>query len=169
MSDSGSEPDDVLSVEDRFLLQIALKNRILDSAQAQRLEGEAAATRERLEVILLRLRILDERQIERLRSAMAASQIVRMDSIYAAILTEHRVVPPQILEEAFAEQRRHRFRVRVGQVLVDRGLLTPLAHRQVTSEVIRRLKRLGTDAYNSSVEKKTLPSPAPGSPSPAPG
>src|SRR5690606_12935825 len=44
----------------------------------------------------------------------------------------------------------------VGSLLVDRAVITPEQHRAVITEVIRRLKQLGPDAYGSTVERRGL-------------
>jgi len=163
---------DPLTVEDRFFLQIALKNRLLSEAEAE----EAVARLEReggpIEAVLFRLRLLDEAAIRRVRQAISASQVVRLDSLYADLaLAEGHVTRAQV-EEAFAEQRRQRFRVRIGNVLLGRGRVDPEAHRRLISRVIRQVKREA--ASESGPRPRPTPPtgvprvPAPPAPPPVP-
>ena len=139
-----------LPVDDRFFLQIALKNGLLQEPDALRGARHALERRQRLEAALLELGLLDQVQARRVREAIAASQVVRLDSIYAELVLSAGLVPRGTIEEAFAEQRRQRFRVRVGNLLVEGGHLAPDQHRRVITQVIRRLKKLGADAYSGS-------------------
>jgi len=119
-----SQSSDVLTVEERFFLHIALKNGLLtqvDADRAVRLCGERDLP---LEEAITALALLDAPQVKRVREAMAASQVVRLDSIYAEVALA-RGAPRAAIEAAQAEQRRQRYRVRLGNLLVDGGGLAP--------------------------------------------
>jgi formylglycine-generating enzyme required for sulfatase activity len=153
----GSPQPVPLSVEDRFFLQIALKNNLVSPQDAARARQHAVQVGAGLSEALVALQILDEAQVRRVRQAMAASQVFRLDSVYADMALAAGLVSPEHLEAAFEEQRQQRFRARVGNILVDRGLIAPEAHRRVITQVIKRIKQQGHLAY-SSTGSQTRPS-----------
>ncbi len=154
MGQETTDSSDLLTVDERFFLHIALKNGLLDQARADRALEACRRADVPLEEAIRRLRLLDDPQIAKVREAMAASQVVRMDTVYADVLVAGGLGTPALLDAAFAEQRRQRYRVRIGNLLVERGAITPEQHRAVISEVIRRLKQLGPEAYGSTVERR---------------
>ena len=157
---------DPLTVEDRFFLRIALKNRLLNPAQAEAAARAAAEQSSPIARAVRTLGLLDPRQIERVREAMAASQVMRLDALFGEILLEQRLATRAQLQQAFAEQRRQRYRARVGHILVQQRVIPPDVQRRVISEVIRRLRsqeqeqqqappppRPADDLFGSSVEE----------------
>ncbi len=85
---------------------------------------------------------------------------MRIDSLYADILVQRRLVARSAIEEAFAEQRRRRYRVRVGELLVEQGALSPEGHRAVLGALMRRATEeepgSPVDATSSGAEKRGL-------------
>ena len=137
------------TVEDQFFLRIAIKNRLLTVAQAQAIE-QSLAPGQNVEELVLQRQLLDRAAVDRIRTAMAASQVMRLDALYAELLLERGLAEQHLIEAAFKEQRRQQYRVRIGNLLLGRKLISPDAHRSVISEVIRRLHSLGQDAYSSA-------------------
>lgn len=137
------------TVEDQFFLRIALKNRLLTPQQAQAIE-QSLAPGQNVEDLVLQRQLLDRAAVDRIRTAMAASQVMRLDALYAELLLERGLAPQHLIDAAFKEQRRQQYRVRIGNLLLGRRLISPDAHRSVISEVIRRLHSLGQDAYSSA-------------------
>lgn len=154
MGQETTDSSDLLTVDERFFLHIALKNGLLDQAQADRALEACRAGGVALEQALRGLRLLDDAQMLKVREAMAASQVVRMDTVYADVLLHNGVAAAETIEAAFSEQRRQRYRVRLGNLLVERRVISPEQHRAIISEVIRRLKELGPEAYGSTVERR---------------
>ncbi|RMG15526.1 MAG: hypothetical protein D6731_08160 [Planctomycetota bacterium] len=149
---TGPEAPGSPQVEDRFLLRIAVKNRLLSPEQAERilaaLESQPGL---RAEDAILQAGFLDPRRLERLREAVVASQIVRLDTLYASVLLESGAVRREAIDAAFALQRQGRFRVRLGPILVERGVIGAREHHRTTTEVIRRLREQGEEAYASAL------------------
>lgn len=148
------ESSDLLTVEERFFLHIARKNGLLTQAQADEALALCREDEVPLEEAFRALQLLDEGQIRRVREAMAASQVVRLDAVYADIALSRGLVSRPALEAAFAEQKRQRYRTRLGNLLVERGHLKADLHRTIITEVIRRLKSEGPQAYGSTVERR---------------
>jgi formylglycine-generating enzyme required for sulfatase activity len=150
-----------LTVEDQFLLKIAHKNGILESEQASLAIAEVERTGKRLEEVLVQLRLLSDRQLSRLREAMAASQVIRLDALYAGIIKERALLPAGVLERAFAAQRQQHFRVRLGNILLKQGAISPAIHRKIITATIKRLRSQGQDAYGTAVESIPIERPEP--------
>ena len=149
-----TQSSDVLTVEERFFLHIALKNGLLDPAQGDRAVRACVERGLGLEEVVRGLGLLSEARIKQVREAMAASQVVRLDTLFAQVALARGLVARAAVEQAFAEQRRQRYRVRIGALLVERGQLAQAAHHAVISEVIRRLREEGAGAYSSTVERR---------------
>lgn len=156
MPQETSDSSDLLTVDERFFLHIALKNGLLDQAGADRAMEACRQNDLSLEEAIRALGLLAETEVLKVREAMAASQVVRLDSVYGDVAVTRGLVPRDAVDAAFAEQRRQRYRVRLGNLLVERGLLSAEQHRSVITEVIRRLKELGPEAYGSTVERRGL-------------
>lgn len=137
------------TVEDQFFLRIAIKNRLLNQQQARAIQ-QALAPGQNVEELVLERQLLDRAAVDRIRTAMAASQVMRLDALYAELLLERGLAEQHLIDAAFKEQRRQQYRVRIGNLLLQRRLISPDAHRSVISEVIRRLHALGQDAYSSA-------------------
>lgn len=154
MGQETTDSSDLLTVDERFFLHIALKNGLLDHAQAERAMAACRARDLPLEAALRGLGLLDEAQTLKVREAMAASQVVRLDSVYGDVAVAAGAATRAQVEAALAEQRRQRYRVRLGNLLVDGGVLSAEQHRAVITEVIRRLKQHGPEAYGSTVLRR---------------
>ncbi|MBL4848309.1 MAG: hypothetical protein JKY65_22550 [Planctomycetes bacterium] len=137
------------TVEDQFFLRIALKNHLLTDQQAAAIE-QSLAPGQQVEELVLSRGLLDQAAVDRIRTAMAASQVMRLDALYAELLIERGLADEHLIEAAFKEQRRQQYRVRIGNLLLQRRMISPDSHREVISEVIRRLRSLGQDAYSSA-------------------
>jgi len=142
------------TVEDQFFLRIAIKNRLLTVQQAQAIE-QSLAPGQNVEELVLQRQLLDRAAVDRIRTAMAASQVMRLDALYAELLLERGLAEQHLIDAAFKEQRRQQYRVRIGNLLLGRRLISADAHRSVISEVIRRLHSLGQDAYSSASRRGT--------------
>ncbi|MGE0710643.1 MAG: SUMF1/EgtB/PvdO family nonheme iron enzyme [Planctomycetota bacterium] len=153
-----------MTVEDRFFLRIATKNRLLDAVQAQRAAQAAEREGRAVAQLVVEAGLLDPRQVDRIREAMAASQVMRLDAIFVELLLAERLVSGPVLDAAYAEQRRQRYRARIGNILVERGKLSVDNHRRLTSEVIRRLRTQSADAFDSGAPPPRRPTPAPAPP-----
>jgi serine/threonine-protein kinase len=90
------------------------------------------------EVMVARAAITEE-QARLATRAQALTQLQRAESIYAKIVHERGLVPFQTLQECFAEQKQRRFTVRVSQILLERGLLTPAQNEEIVEEQLVRL------------------------------
>ncbi|MCO5167840.1 MAG: SUMF1/EgtB/PvdO family nonheme iron enzyme [Planctomycetes bacterium] len=154
MGQESTDSSDLLTVDERFFLHIALKNGLLVQAQADQAMAACRARDLSLEDALRALRLLDDAQVLKVREAMAASQVVRLDSVYADVAVAAGAASRAQVEAGLGEQRRQRYRVRLGNLLVDGGVITPEQHRAVITEVIRRLKQHGPEAYGSTVLRR---------------
>ena len=150
-----AESQDCLTLDERFFARIALKNGLLSDTDLALATREKVATGRSLAQILKARSLLTDAQIAKVREAQVASQVVRLDSLYADILVARGVIPRSTIEKAFAEQRRRRFKVRVGDLLVERGDVTLQKHRAILSELLRQLDVDGT-TYGSTAENRAL-------------
>src|SRR4051794_30266124 len=102
---------DGLSLDERFFARIAVKNGLLSETDLALATRDRVASGRSLPEVLRSRGLLSDTQIAKVREAQAASQVVRIDSLYADIVVQRRLAPRSAVEEAFAEQRRRRYRV----------------------------------------------------------
>jgi formylglycine-generating enzyme required for sulfatase activity len=172
---------DGLTLDERFFARIAVKNGLLTETDLALATRERVASGRTLPEVLKARGLLDDVQIAKVREAQAASQVVRIDSLYADILVQRRLVPRSGIEEAFAEQRKRRYKVRLGDLLVERGLLSLEGHRAVLGSLLRKIaeeepKQLGSTAERRGLRAEELASgsrssaglPVPSTPLPLP-
>jgi formylglycine-generating enzyme required for sulfatase activity len=148
--------DTILTLEERFFARIALKNGLLSETDLALATRDRVASGRPLAQILRARGLLTDAQIAKVREAQVASQVVRLDSLYADIVVERGLLPRSTIESAFHEQRRRRFKVRIGDLLVERGALAIASHRSVLSEMLARLEAEGA-SFAAPGEKPSIP------------
>src|SRR5579883_3091082 len=144
---------DGLSLEERFFARIALKNSLLTETDLALATRERVASGKDLATVLKARGLLSDTQIAKVREAQAASQIVRLDSLYADILIDRRLVPRSEVEGAFAEQRKRLYKVRIGDLLVEKGQLTKEGHKAVLDALLRKVRENSQD-LGSGAERR---------------
>ncbi len=140
-----------LAIDEQFFLRIALKNGLLDEGQCREVLAEKARIRQRgddtpIGQVCLDLGLLDRGAVRKLRGAQAASQVIRLDTIYADIAVERGLVDRKMVLWALDRQRARKYRVRIGELLVDAGILEPAEHRELLDELLRRIAEQERDA-----------------------
>ena len=130
---------DGLTLDERFFARIAVKNGLLSEADLALATRERVTSGRALPEVLKGRGLLTEAQIGKVREAQIASQVVRIDSLYADILVRGRLVPRSTIEEAFAEQRRRRYKVRIGDLLVANKTLSVEGHKAVLDALLKRV------------------------------
>jgi formylglycine-generating enzyme required for sulfatase activity len=142
---------DGLTLDERFFARIALKNGILSETDLALATRDRVASGRTLPEVLRARGLLTDLQIAKVREAQAASQVVRLDSLFADILLERGLATRPELEESFQEMRRRRYKVRLGDLLVERKMLTTLDHRSALEELLRRVGDEGDSSPRTPV------------------
>jgi len=120
--------------------RIALENRLVTATQLT--ESLALQERERgltLAEVMVRRGLLGPEDARRVQKAQALSQFVRAEKIFAAIVLERGLADVETLRACFREQQRRHHKVRIGQLLAERGLLGAEAVDEVVEEQLVRL------------------------------
>lgn len=126
------------SYSDILFGRIALGNRLVTPAQVTQALA-AAGGRATLADVLVQRGVLTREQAQRVQRAQALTQFMRAEKIYARIVLERRWVDLAVLRECFARQEQAQHRVRIGQLLIERRLLTPEQSEEVVEEQLQRL------------------------------
>jgi len=134
-----------LTLDEQFFYRIALKNELLSPADGEECLRLRAALSKRgkskpLQEIMLDTGLLTPEEVDEIHEAQSASQVVRLDSLYGDIAVRLGYAARPALEAAFAEQRRRRYAVRVGEILVDQGVMSSAQHRQILMDLLRSMK-----------------------------
>src|SRR5438132_136164 len=111
-----------LTLDEQFFHRIAVKNGLItkdDVEECVRVRNALAARgkKKALEEIMLDTGLLTPEEVDRIHEAQAASQVLRLDSLYADIALRLGHASRADLDRAFALQRERRFQVRVGELL----------------------------------------------------
>ncbi|MCO5167268.1 MAG: bifunctional serine/threonine-protein kinase/formylglycine-generating enzyme family protein [Planctomycetes bacterium] len=126
------------SYSDILFGRIALGNRLVTAAQLSQALA-AAGGRITLADALIQRGVLTREQAQRVQRAQALTQFMRAEKIYARILLERRLVDLAVLRDCFARQEQAQHRTRIGQILIERRLLTPEQSEEVVEEQLQRL------------------------------
>jgi formylglycine-generating enzyme required for sulfatase activity len=134
-----------LSLDERYFLKIAQKNGLVTDADISEVLRARASLQTRgrsrsVQEIMLDAGMLSPEQVDAIHDAQAASQTIRLDSLYADIALRLAIADRQQLEAMFQLQREREYKVRVGELLVDRGLVTSGQHRRVLTELLQSLR-----------------------------
>jgi formylglycine-generating enzyme required for sulfatase activity len=106
--------------------------------------------------------LLTPEEVDQIHEAQAASQVLRLDSLYADIALRLGVASRADLDAAFAIQRERRFQIRVGELLVDRGAISSAQHRQVLMELLQSVRSEEKEYMRQiRLKKKLAPGAAP--------
>jgi formylglycine-generating enzyme required for sulfatase activity len=163
-----------LTLDERFLVEIALKNGLLARVPLERaLQERAALERERGEPVafdrlLVERGLLSPRHVERIRRAQAATHALRLDAVYAETARRLGVVDEAALDALLDERRRAPRLDRIGDELLERGAIAPEDHARILREM-RRAIDAGEEAYVASLRARgAAPRPPPPPPPAAP-
>jgi serine/threonine-protein kinase len=94
---------------------------------------------ESLGEVLVRRRILTPDQARKVQRAQALMQFIRAERTFARIVHQQRLVDLPTLRKCFQRQERERHRVRIGQLLTDKGLITPAQHEAVVDQQLMQI------------------------------
>ncbi|MBI3723130.1 protein kinase [bacterium] len=132
------------SYSDILFGKIVVKNGLAPLATVQECLQIQEASRARgivlsLPEVLVARAVITEEQARLASRAQALTQLQRAESIYAKIVHERGLVAFPVLQECFSVQKERRFTVRIGQILLERRLLSPEQNAEITEEQIFRL------------------------------
>lgn len=154
--------------EEKLFLKIALKNGLLERRQVQEIleglsDGEADA------IAFIRERgWLDGKRIRQVEEAITARRVARIDQIYARILRDRGLVDTETLRKALSVQRKKRYTVRLGEMLVNARLIAMSDHADALRELLERLEDHRRRPQERKTRRrkvettKTRPAPLPG-------
>ncbi|RMG18356.1 MAG: hypothetical protein D6731_02275 [Planctomycetota bacterium] len=138
---------------DRELLRIGVERGYLEAEVAARVRREAERRGRPVESLLLERRLLSARRIRRLRVHVRYRHMRKADKRYAVLAISEGLVSEAQARAGLRHQRRvferERTCVRLGSVLIDRGLLdveqdralrSKLGGRRVPSEAVRKVE-----------------------------
>ncbi|RMG15138.1 MAG: serine/threonine protein kinase, partial [Planctomycetota bacterium] len=129
------------SYSDILFGRIVLKNRLVPQAQVEaclRQKGPGQSLGE----ALVERGLLSRSQARKVQRAQALMQFLRAEKAFARILYEQRLVDLATLQRCFRRQEQERYRVRIGQLLLQEGRLSP---EQLEQVVDRQLVVLAED------------------------
>ncbi len=84
--------------------------------------------------------VLTPQAAEKARRAVALAQFVKTELAYARLAVHCGYVLPEVIDAALGEQKAREYRVRVGDLLVQRGALTLEQHQWITAELEARMR-----------------------------
>jgi len=137
-----TEPGPPLTLDERFLLAVALKNGLItrrraDQGIARRAALSADGRAPALDQVLVLEGLLSGAAIDRIRRAQAATHAMRLDMLYAEAARRLGVVDESTLARLLDERRRSPRLDRIGDALVDQGAIDPEDHARVLKELRR--------------------------------
>lgn len=162
-------PPEVLSLDEQFFYRIALKNGLItaeDATECIRVRHALArrGKKKPLQEIMLDTGLLTPEEVDKIHEAQEASQVLRLDSLYADIALKLGIAPREELDRAFKIQREKLFKVRIGELLVDRGAISSAQHRQVLMALLAQVRSEEKEYIRDLRLKKrfsSTPRPAP--------
>ncbi len=135
----------MLRYQDILSGQILLKNGLTTPEAVKRcLESRSGGVEDSSELPSLLEMLVENGDIsadraKTIQKAQALTQFVRAERLYAKIIVERGLVDREILQACFEEQTRQRYKVRIANLLLERGAITSEQNEQVTDEELRRL------------------------------
>lgn len=163
-------PDDTLahlSLDEQFFLHIARKHQLITERDlADMLQAHAtikARGKQRsIQQIALDTGLLTPADVDAIHQAQAASQVIRLDSLYADIAAGLGLATRLELERAFELQRKQDYSARIGKLLISSEALTQAQHHQILQQLLRSISA-DERAYMEQIRNKrpiTAPSPS---------
>jgi len=156
---------EALDLDGRFFLVIAARNGLITPEAAtwaahERHARALAGGETPVWALLQEHGLLSERDVGRIRAAQARTHLLRADRLYVEAARRLGAVREEALAEAEALSRASGGAARVPALLVERGRISPAAHRRVLEEVRREM---GDEeaAYVASLAGRAQVAPAP--------
>jgi iron(II)-dependent oxidoreductase len=148
----------ILNLDEHFFFRIAKKNSLINDEQAEeclrvKYKLKKKGKEKYIGEIMLDMRLLTPNQIIKIHEAQAASQVLRLDSLYGDIARTQNAVEEKDLMKAFQAQRDKKFKVRIGELLVNRGVLTGHQHRKILIELLNLIEE-GEKQYIREIKTK---------------
>ncbi len=140
-------PHGILTLDEQFFVQLVLKNELLDQEDVDECIRKKISVRKKTGVdryiaeIFLDEELLDPEEVDEIHEAQAASQILRLDSLYGDIARKQGLVSQPQLEKGFETQRERGYQVRLGEILIEHGVLTMEIHRSILARLLSRIEQ----------------------------
>ncbi len=140
-------PQGILTLDEQFFVQLVLKNELLEQEDVDECIRKKLSIRKKTHVdryiaeIFLDEELLDPEEVDEIHEAQAASQILRLDSLYGDIAKSRGLVSKAQLDRGFELQRQRRYQVRLGEILIEQGVLTMEIHRLVLAQLLDRIEQ----------------------------
>ncbi|RMG15915.1 MAG: hypothetical protein D6731_07305, partial [Planctomycetota bacterium] len=128
-----------MAASDHLLGRLVLKHGFASEAQLRQCIQRSPPGTSLLEA-LTRAGLVDEERRRVLERELAVAGFVRAERAFARVCAERGLLSEEQLRNLLENQRREGFRWRVGDVLLERGIISPETREAIAREQVRRLE-----------------------------
>lgn len=141
-------------------LKIVLKHQLLSPERAQQLIESARALDRAPSELALEEGLLSDEQARYISQAIYASRVAHLDQLYGRAVQARGLVSNELLLRAYRIQQDRAFQVRLGELLVNAGLLSMEDHTALLREVLRLMGQAEAAPPREPAEARNGESPA---------
>lgn len=123
--------------DEKLFLKLAITHGLINHAQAQALLQLSQKQPQTVQELAVSEGLLSPKHVQGLKRALLSSRIAHVDKLYAQILQSRGYISSQNLHKAQEVQRRRRYQVRLGEILVSAGVLSMERHTEILRLVLQ--------------------------------
>ncbi|MBI3724007.1 protein kinase, partial [bacterium] len=158
-------PSDLICA--RIVIQrgCASEERVRECLELQA-KNRAVGYDESLHAVLLKRGFLSEEDAKTIERDLALAQFVRGERIFARVCVERGFISQDLAKEILQKQKEDGYRHRIGDMLVQRGMVDRAKRDAIAAEQVKRIEEEDSIARKAEIENKpqSAPSPSHGTP-----